>query len=196
MKVRCIFLARLLILEGTRGTGKSTIAHRLRQNLEGSTLINFTGFKADGEVGYQQVSDYYDSWLLALSELDNRFTIICDRLFFSEQVYSKLYKHYDFTQKFHALYRQLLFQKHNINLYFLTVDGKDIDKRIKREKVSLFGNIIDATSVVENQQNGYSQLFKNLNDLKKVNFKEINTSLYSLDETYQILFDDYIGGSQ
>nr|MDH3154359.1 hypothetical protein [Bacillus licheniformis] len=96
----------LIILEGARGTGKSSVAYKLRRRLKHSTLINPTGFHEDGDKGLAKISNYYEGifdllykWKARVS--DN--TTILDRFFPTEMVFSSLYKEYDFHQKFKSL---------------------------------------------------------------------------------------------
>lgn len=187
----------ITILEGARGTGKTTLAQKLRQTTSNSTLINFTGFNQDGEEGLRRVTDYYKAFMgmfLRLAKHDSKF--IFDRFFFSEMVYSQLYKNYDFED----VYKELLFDLEvlahhgaKINILYLTVNEKEeLKRRLIRDKVSFF-NVDENVEETLKQQNVYRDVFDDLftkhlmnNDAvhKNLHIKLIDTSHKTNEEVY------------
>lgn len=187
----------ITILEGARGTGKTTLAQKLRQTTSNSTLINFTGFNQDGEEGLRRVTDYYKAFMgmfLRLAKHDSKF--IFDRFFFSEMVYSQLYKDYDFED----VYKELLFDLEvlahhgaKINILYLTVNEKEeLKRRLIRDKVSFF-NVDENVEETMKQQNVYKDVFDDLftkhlmnNDAvhKNLHIKLIDTSHKTNEEVY------------
>lgn len=132
---------KLIICEGARGTGKSTVTRALRNKLHSATLINFTGFRDDGDVGLAKISAYYDAWLTALESMasveggENTY-IVCDRFFMSEWVYSALYKTYNFSEKYDELLERM--SKLDMEMYYFYFElPKDsvLEERLIRDKV-------------------------------------------------------------
>lgn len=180
----------LTILEGARGTGKSTLAFQLRQKTSETTLINFTGFHTDGEKGLEKVSDYYRVWMdmiYYLANHDSKF--IFDRFYFSEMVYSYLYKDYEFKGTYEYLndwLHSLSKMGVKINIYFLTIDDeKELSERLLRDKVP-FGKAEESVKQTLIQQEEYRHIFDTLNFYSNKNFKihTIDTSGKTTDEVY------------
>ncbi|MFS1518612.1 hypothetical protein V1503_19425 [Bacillus sp. SCS-151] len=177
---------KLIILEGARGTGKSTIAFKLRQILKNSTLINFTGFDDDNVEGLDKIKNYYHSWL----DLFRKFKwnvpnqiIICDRFFPSEMVYSFLYKSYDFDKEFLDFTNILPTLADEIYLLnFLIEDEKELNNRLIRDKVP-FGKVKESVSETLKQQSTYKNVFEKMRNVElpplikdSMNFIDINTT--------------------
>jgi thymidylate kinase len=96
------------IFEGARGTGKSTLAFKMRQRTPETTLINFTGFHTDGEAGLWKATYYYKTWFKYLFQMYNHDSkLVFDRFYFSESVFSNLYKEYDFLNTYLELNEML-----------------------------------------------------------------------------------------
>jgi len=180
------------ILEGARGTGKSTLAFKLRQKTSPTpTLINFTGFHDDGEEGLRKVTEYYKAWITMLFGLaghDSQF--IFDRFYFSEGVYSTLYKEYDFRHNYREFcesLEELSDMGVKINIFFLTINDRDeLEQRLIRDKVP-FGKASESVEETLKQQKHYETLFnvfrwKYGNDNLKVHI--VNTDNKTNDEVY------------
>ncbi|EME72232.1 MULTISPECIES: hypothetical protein [Bacillus] len=157
----------LIILEGARGTGKSSVAYKLRQRLKHSTLINPTGFHEDGEVGLKKISNYYDGMFELFHKWKSKmsgYTTILDRFFPTEMVFSSLYKEYDFHQKFKSLCKLLPTLDDEIYIFFFTVSDKDVLKeRLKRDKVP-FAQVEESVEESLKQQDSY---YKYIDELKR-----------------------------
>lgn len=149
---------RIHIFEGARTMGKSTLTHSLRQQIEGSTLINFTGFKQDGNEGLSKAYHYYSNWMDFFEKLNYDYTFICDRFFFSEMVYSSLYKSYDFVELYEYLLERLA-ALGDVHVYQLMTDSRTVAERLNRDKVGLFGSISDDVERIMAQQAEYVKLF-------------------------------------
>lgn len=180
------------ILEGARGTGKSTLAFKLRQKTSPTpTLINFTGFHEDGTEGLVKVCRYYESFMKMLFQLhshDSQF--VFDRFYFSEAVYSKLYKSYDFSDFEKAFNRCMIELSEygvHINIFFLTINNdEELKQRLIRDKVP-FGKAEESVEQTLKQQDMYKEVFMNLrasylNDNMKIHI--IDTSGKTNDEVY------------
>ncbi|GIN68493.1 MULTISPECIES: hypothetical protein [Bacillus] len=157
----------LIILEGARGTGKSSVAYKLRQRLKHSTLINPTGFHEDGEVGLNKISNYYDGMFELFHKWKSKmsgYTTILDRFFPTEMVFSFLYKEYDFHQKFKSLCKLLPTLDDEIYIFFFTVSDKDVLKeRLKRDKIP-FAQVEESVEESLKQQDSY---YKYIDELKR-----------------------------
>jgi thymidylate kinase len=178
-------MSTLIILEGARGTGKSTLSFRLRQKLKNSTLINFTGFNDDGVQGLQKVSDYYNSWfesLRLLSRVKNQL-IICDRFFPSEMVYSSLYKSYDFSSKFKSFCRGLPALGERVVVFYLKIhDENELVNRLQRDKIP-FANAIESVEESLKQQDQYDTSLKELDSISKMYYHDKGVRLIEIDTT-------------
>lgn len=159
-------MLKVHILEGPRGTGKSTVGRLLRDTIDGATLINPTGFGTDGDEGLHKISEYYqalDSYLHDLASADNEYTVIFDRTFFSEWVYSRIYKSYDFKPMYDYLLTSLLSCAESVNLFFLTLgDEAELANRLTRDKVKLFDHVEESVAQSTKQQQYYEELFEGI----------------------------------
>lgn len=189
-------MVKLVILEGARGTGKSTIAFKLRQLTRNSTLINFTGFEDDNEEGLEKIQNYYDSWFTLLRNFKWKVrdqVIICDRFFPSEMVFSSLYKNYDFSSSFNKFCRLLPLVADEIYILNYTIHDKDeLKTRLIRDKVP-FGKAEESVVETLKQQDKYAEVFTKMKDIEdipyyktKVKIININTENKSLDELFSL----------
>lgn len=176
-------MLKVHILEGPRGTGKSTVARLLRDTIDGATLINPTGFGTDGEEGLHKISEYYqalDAYLHDLASADHEFTVIFDRTFFSEWVYSRIYKSYDFSPMYNYLLTSLLACAESVHLFFLTIeDDVELANRLSRDKVKLFDHVEESVIQSTKQQEYYKKLFSGIESNfvdKKGGYMVIDTS--------------------
>lgn len=179
-------MLKVIILEGPRGTGKSTVGRLLRDTIDGATLMNPTGFSADGTEGLHKISEYYqalDAYLHDLASADNEFTVIFDRTFFSEAVYSRIYKSYDFAPVYSYLFTSLLACAEEVHLFFLKINDTDeLAKRLSRDKVKLFDHVEESVNQSTMQQTYYEQLFEGIESNfvdKKGGYMVIDTSALS-----------------
>lgn len=169
------------IFEGARGTGKSTLAYKIRQRTPETTLVNFTGFHADGEAGLLKVTNYYEAWFKYIFQMYNHDSrMVFDRFYFSESVYSDLYKKYDFLNIYldlNEMLEQLSLLGVKINIFFLTINDKnELKERLTRDKVP-FGAVEESVKETLKQQKYYSNLFEAF----KYNYTVENLKLYEID---------------
>jgi deoxyguanosine kinase len=157
-----------LIFEGARGLGKSEISRYIRQKTTNSTLINFTGFNEGGQEGLNKVLAYYKAWetfFFTCKWSDALF--IHDRYYFSEMVYSELYKDYDFKRYYYQLIKQFEHTFDQAEIVFLwTSRQEDLERNLKRDKAELFGNVGDDVSKSLTQQLFYLVLENELITMK------------------------------
>lgn len=185
-------MLEITILEGSRGTGKSTLAFKLRQLTPETTLINFTGFHDEGEEGLTKSYVYYSAFMQLFNRLSKHESkFVFDRFFFSEAVYSQLYKDYDFTELYNELLNDLEFIANlgvKINIFFLTInDEEELKNRLIRDKVP-FGKAEEGVNATLLQQSKYQELFNNLHSSENLKLHTIDTSGKTIEEIYsQIL---------
>ncbi|WP_259345497.1 hypothetical protein [Priestia aryabhattai] len=179
-------MSKLVILEGARGTGKSTAAFKLRQLTKSSTLINFTGFHDDGKEGLQKIKDYYYNWFQLLRNMKWKVKdqlIICDRFFPSEMVYSTLYKDYDFTSTYNMLCMELSTLADEVILLNFTInDENELSQRLIRDKVP-FGKAEENVKETMRQQDLYKHSIKQLQNISSQYFRDKSVKVIDIDTT-------------
>lgn len=113
--------SKMIIIEGPQGTGKSTLANYLRDNLAGSNLYRLSGQKDKTNTGKILSTKMYEALIEYLQVMqDIPMDIIFDRTFFTEEIYANLgYKDYSF----HDVYEKLLLKlsKLNYEIYFINL---------------------------------------------------------------------------
>lgn len=162
-----------IVVEGARGLGKSSVTRYLREKTTNSTLINFTGFNEGGVDGKIKVIEYYNAWFSFFSRLHGGdYLFIHDRFFFSEMVYSKLYKDYDFSSTYLDYTKRLPYLFEDLQIVLLwTDDMVELGRRLVRDKEHLFGEVMEDVTQSLLQQSTYMKLLKELQDEKIRNVK-------------------------
>jgi deoxyguanosine kinase len=156
-----------IIVEGARGLGKTSITKYIREHTTNSTLINFTGFNEGGEEGLNKVKKYYAFWERFFEDnKDNNseFLFIHDRYYFSEMVYSSLYKDYDFRPHFDYLVDNIPEHFDEVTLVVLYGGAQDISRNLNRDKVELFGKVDESLQNSLIQQLEYLKMAKRLDE--------------------------------
>jgi thymidylate kinase len=156
-------MSRIVILEGARGTGKSTVARAIREKIPEMTLVNPTGFHLNGKEGLDKIYKYYDSWISFLWFMkDHDSTIVFDRFFFTEMVFSSLYKDYDFTEAYNLFLISLFALPIDIDIVFLKIDDEEeLKDRLTRDKVP-FGNAKESIAETIKQQGVYDDIMSDI----------------------------------
>jgi deoxyguanosine kinase len=185
-------MLEITILEGARGTGKSTLAFKLRQKTSPTpTLINFTGFHDEGHDGFLKVSRYYEAFMKLLSQLYKHDSqMVFDRFYFSEAVYSQLYKDYDFSYMNEMLNNCLIEMSEKgvkINIFFLTINNEEeLKQRLIRDKVP-FGKAQENVEETLKQQDMYREVFMEL----EANYLNSNLKIHTIDTSGKTNDDVY-----
>lgn len=153
---------RLIIIEGPQGTGKTTLANYLRENIPGSNLYRLSGQKEKEETGKLISKKMYEALLDYLEKMvDIPMDLIFDRTFFTEEVYARLrYKQYSFTDVYQSLLDRFL--KLNYEIYFINLYLKDTsiyEKRLKREHHNYQAFSVESSI---DQQNVYKEIGEKL----------------------------------
>jgi thymidylate kinase len=154
---------KVIFLEGHRLAGKSTIARHLRNKINYSTLINATGFPDKGETGFLKIQGYYRRWTDFLTSFaGSNILYLFDRYMFSEVVYSRLYKDYNFAPTFYRYLKELVAEVDVEIIFFELTDEEELIKRSMRDKVK-FAEVKDDLYEVSRQRDGYRALRDEIN---------------------------------
>lgn len=180
-----------VIIEGARGTGKSTVARILRDKVLNSTLINFTGFNEGGEEGLEKVIRYYDAWFEFFWRIqDMDVTFIHDRYYFSEMVYSKLYKDYDFTRAFQTFNSHLENTFDDFHIILLVTDDREkLMSRLSRDKEKLFGRVTEDANNSFTQQDLYFHYMRELYTHTRIEYSSIVVDNLTPEEVAELIID-------
>lgn len=163
----------VFLFEGARGTGKTTQARNVRQKISEVTLVNATGFHADGIQGYMKIIQYYNSWLGFLEEMsDHDSKIVFDRFFQTERIFSELYKDYDFSIYYERAVKDLISSSEVTVLFFTISDEEELAQRLQRDKVP-FGKVAESVEETLKQQDLYRKVLSESKGLKVI---EIDTT--------------------
>ena len=176
----------IIIIEGPQGSGKSTMANFLRDNLSSSNLYRLTGIKDKTITGYNKNKSMYLGLINYMESLeDTELNLIFDRTFFTEEVYSILgYKEYRFDKAYDRLVKKL--SQLDFNIYLVILYCKDTslyEKRLRRQHHNYQAFSVE-NSV--NQQNTYLQL---LDEIEYDTINKIKLCVDNYDEAYKILID-------
>lgn len=180
---------RIILIEGSRGTGKSTLTRKIRDKVPETTLINPTGFNLDGLKGRDKSTSYYGVWIDLLESMSKQdITIVFDRFYFSEMVFSKLYKEYDFSSQY-EFYNNCLDRlvEKGVQIDFLLLLNKDeneIKERLTRDKIP-FWKVDESIESSIKQQEEYIILTEGLIRNHKLNVNIIDTAHKEQFEVYQ-----------
>ncbi len=174
---------RLIIIEGPQGTGKTTLANYLRENIPSSNLYRLSGQKDKSKTGKLVSKRMYLALLAYLKQMqDIPMDIIFDRTFFTEEVYARLgYKDYSFTDVYNYLVEE--FNKLNYDIYLVLLYLKDphiFEERLKREPHHAYQSFSEENST--NQQNMYQTLGE---ELRNTNIKVLRLAMDNFDEAYR-----------
>lgn len=180
-------MSRLIILEGCRGVGKSSLASNLRQTVPEITLINPTGFHLDGQEGLDRSTEYYFHWLEFFYRTKNLdIVFVCDRYFFTEMVFATLYKDYDFTNSYELFIRALPQMVSQVDIIHYKInDPEQLKERLVRDKVKFY-KVQENVEEAFKQQLAYTELFSNLewfySETDNVEIHTVDTTGKDMDE--------------
>lgn len=115
--------ARVIIVEGAQGVGKTTVTNILREKILYCNLYRLTGIKDKTLNGREKIYNHYLSLLEYLQrEATTEATHLFDRTFTTEYVYSLLdHAHYDFTKQFEDLISSMEELSLKIPVYYFTL---------------------------------------------------------------------------
>ena len=168
---------RMIIVEGPQGTGKTTLANYLRENIPSSNLYRLSGQRDKSESGKELSKYMYQIQLDYLEKMAKvPMDLIFDRTFFTEEVYARLgYKDYSFTDIYQELVGRLEHIDYDIYLAILYLNNKDIYlERLQRDTHHNYQECSVSNSVA--QQMKYLELGEELSN------SSINVVTFSMDD--------------
>lgn len=183
-------MEKLIIVEGPQGVGKSTLANYLRDNIAGSNLYRLSGQKDKTETGLKYSKAMYDALLDYLNSMqDVPMDMIFDRIFTSEEVYSRLgYKDYSFTTDYEKYIYELSKLKYEIHYFSLYLKNTELyRKRLDREEHHTY-QAFDINNSIE-QQNMYLEIASEIDKYDSINVYKLAMDDFSesYDEVRKIL---------
>ena len=164
----------MIIIEGPQGTGKSTLANYLRDNIASSNLYRLSGQRDKTNKGLELSIKMYDALLKYLKDMQNiPMDMIFDRTFMTEEVYARLgFKDYSFTKEY-LKYVKLL-NELEYNIYYFNLYLQDTDlfiKRLARDSHHNYQAFSKDSSV--RQQDMYSNIALELNEYNNIKVKNL-----------------------
>lgn len=157
--------SRIIIIEGPQGTGKTTLANYLRDNIASSNLYRLSGQRDKSTTGKDLSQKMYftlTEYLINMQSIP--MDLIFDRTFFSEEIYARLgYKEYSFTDVYDELVNRL--SSLNYDIYYITLYLEDTNlykSRLQREEHHNYQSFSLQNS--QDQQNIYLELAKELEE--------------------------------
>lgn len=177
---------KMIIIEGPQGTGKTTLANYLRDNMPGSNLYRLSGQKDKSLIGLDYSIYMYEVLMEYLKKMESiPMDLIFDRTFMTEEVYARLgYKEYSFTNEYKRLLNDLFDLKYNIYYFSLYLKKVELFKtRLARDSHHNYQSFSIENSV--NQQNTYLEIFNEISKYNKINV--YNIAMDDFNESY-----DYI----
>ena len=183
-------MERLIIIEGPQGTGKSTLANYLRDNIAGANLYRLSGQRDKTTTGRQYSIAMYKALLNYLKEMQTiPMDMIFDRTFTSEEVYARLgYKDYQFTDVYKNLCDDLSKLEYDIHYLSLYLKNTELFRqRLDRGEHHQYQSFSLENSV--NQQNKYLEISEELSQYDTINVHQIPMDDFtqSYDEIKRIL---------
>lgn len=176
--------SKLIIIEGPQGTGKTTLANYLRDNMSGSNLYRLSGQKDKTQTGLNYSIKMYKALLDYLEVMqDIPMDIIFDRTFMTEEVYARLgYKEYSFTDVYNNLLKRL--DNLNYDIYYFSLYLKDVElfkTRLARDSHHNYQAFSVQNSV--DQQNKYLEISDEL-----CKYENIHVTRLEMDD-FTIAYD-------
>lgn len=189
---------KIIIFEGARGVGKSTIVAQLRYQLNQVISMNLTGNKEDSIEGRDRVYNHFmnlHSFFKNEQAGSSPFTYILDRFYFSELVYSNLYKqNYSFQLQYDSLQlatRELIEDGVELVVVHVVANEKRLKSHLRREgKAALFGkgDLADTVQASLKQQEEYEKMFSKAPKWLKPSILKFDVSgYYDVNEMVEAL---------
>lgn len=179
---------KLIIVEGAIGSGKSSLAHNLRETMSHTTMFSLSSIENDNEfTNYQYHADILNM-ILGGRNLKSNF-ILC-RSFISNEVYARLNKKdYDNNRNFRILTNklELLQYYYDVHVIILASNPNEYERRLgKRNKFELIEhNVKEALA----QQREYLLLADELRNAH-VDVRVYNNSGMSKDDLTKLVMTD------
>lgn len=175
-----------ITIEGPQGTGKTTLANYLRENLLSVNLYRLTGMP-DKSINAKQKSlkMYKDLINYIKTVLNADISLVFDRIFFSELVYARIgLKEYDYENPFKILMNKYLKLNCKHIAIFLYLENTDLYiERLQRIRNAEYVKFDINNSI--NQQVEYLKL---ADELKKfTDIEVIKLPMDNFEKAYKII---------
>lgn len=188
---------KLIIINGCKGSGKSTITNWLREQMVNTNLFRNSGH---GKITRKDICQedatfyYFDSLLdVMIASRGCGYNFIWDSSFITEQVYCDLAlgsKDYDFTNYSQSLMMKLnnrVSEYYDICMIQLVCDHKTISNRLNGRQKGVYDNISFTSANSMREQARYLELHNGYRD------KYHNISFYELNSTDENQWKHYMG---
>lgn len=186
--------SKLIIIEGTRGAGKTTVANWIREELPYTNLYRLSGNKdANSQSKTYDMYKGLMTYIRSLRGLD--INLVFDRIFISEYVYCNLgFKKYQFNAPYVLLMADLDLMSSYFDIYIIhmVVNQEELEIRLKNrgDKANYYGLPYE----VENSMTQQEEYTKVIGDIAK-EFPNIKvTPLTTEDKNWKDKLKEFLGG--
>ena len=169
--------AKLIIVEGPQGTGKTTLTDYLRHSLPYTNLYRLSGTADSSETGLAKSIKMYEDLIKYLRMMEGTdINLVFDRTFFTEENYCRNgFKEYSFTEEYNKLVKKL--DKLDFDIYYINLYLDDVSKfeeRLNRSGKALYKYAPFKVESSIKQQETYCQmsdeLKKNTKNIQVIDF--------------------------
>ena len=169
--------AKLIIVEGPQGTGKTTLTDYLRHSLPYTNLYRLSGTADSSETGLAKSIKMYEDLIKYLKMMEGTYiNLVFDRTFFTEENYCRNgFKEYSFTEEYNKLVKKL--DKLDFDIYYINLYLDDVSKfeeRLNRSGKALYKYAPFKVESSIKQQETYCQmsdeLKKNTKNIQVIDF--------------------------
>lgn len=169
--------AKLIIVEGPQGTGKTTLTDYLRHSLPYTNLYRLSGTADSSETGLAKSIKMYEDLIKYLKMMEGTdINLVFDRTFFTEENYCRNgFKEYSFTEEYNKLVKKL--DKLDFDIYYINLYLDDVSKfeeRLNRSGKALYKYAPFKVESSIKQQETYCQmsdeLKKNTKNIQVIDF--------------------------
>lgn len=174
---------KLIIVEGPQGTGKTTLTNYLRDNIASSNMHRLSGQRDKSIEGLHNSIKMFNSYFALLKKMQRvPMNMIFDRMFMSEEVYSRLgYKEYDFYEEYLNYLKQLNLLNYDIYYLSLYLDNTNLFKqRLDRTSHHNYQAFSIESSI--RQQEEYLEVAKEIATYDNIKVNEI--AMDDFDKSY------------
>lgn len=188
---------KLVFVEGSIGSGKSSITKLLREQLPHTTLLDLSSIQDKSkEAGKDKMMKYHSKMLQMFEDtIECEMSYVCSRSFLSELCYTELgFKEYSFKKNADELMMSVDYLTKFYDVYFilLLVNEEQLKDRLKRDKFQYVEHSVQNALI---QQSMYQMIFKRYADGdNNIRFFEIeNNRLDATINTIKVITEGFIG---
>lgn len=181
--------AKLIIVEGPQGTGKTTLTDYLRHSLPYTNLYRLSGTADSSETGLAKSIKMYEDLIKYLKMMEGTdINLVFDRTFFTEENYCRNgFKEYSFTEEYNKLVKKL--DKLDFDIYYINLYLDDVSKfeeRLNRSGKALYKYAPFKVESSIKQQETYCQM----SDELKKNTKNIHVIDFNVNRTVEEEYEE------